>query len=76
MNSDESSENQNSPEITHSISPRLFPLPKQEQGFETKRTLVGLYKQGPLETNQQFAERIVREMHEHLAKSRQRTKRA
>jgi hypothetical protein len=52
---------------------KRFPLPKQAQGFETKRTLVGLYKQGPLETLNQFAERIAREMQEHLAKSQQRT---
>jgi hypothetical protein len=50
---------------------KRFPLLRQEQSqFETKRTLVGLYKQGPLETNDQFAERIVREMQEYLAKSR------
>jgi hypothetical protein len=54
---------------------KRFPLPEREQTeFETKRTLVGLYKQGPLETNDQFADRIVREMQEYLAKSRQRTK--
>ena len=50
MNFDESAANQD--------KEKRFPLPKQEQTrFETKRTLVGLYKQGPLETNQQFAER-------------------
>jgi hypothetical protein len=69
MSSDESATDQD--------EDKRFPLPKQERSqFETKRTLVGLYKQGPLETNQQFAERIDREMHEHLAKSRQRAKRA
>jgi len=36
--------------------------------FDKKRTLVGLYKQGPLETNREFAERIVREFHEYQAK--------
>ena len=57
----------------NSESNKLFPLPKHEESrFETKRTLVGLYKQGPLETTDQFAERIVREIQEHLAKSRQR----
>jgi len=66
MNLDESAANQE--------NEKRFPLPKQEQTrFETKRTLVGLYKQGPLETNQQFAKRIVREMQEYLAKSRQGT---
>ena len=51
---------------------KRFPLPNQEQThFDTKRTLVGLYKQGPLETDDQFAERIVREMQEYQAKSRQ-----
>jgi len=66
MNSDESAANQD--------KEKKFPLPKREQTrFETKRTLVGLYKQGPLETNQQFAERIVREMQEYLAKSREGT---
>ena len=52
---------------------KKFPLPKQEQTrFETKRQLVGLYKQGPLETLQQFAERIVKEMQEYQSKSVQR----
>jgi len=36
--------------------------------FDKKRTLVGLYKQGPLKTNKEFAERIVREFHEYQAK--------
>jgi len=68
MNSEEPAANQD--------KEKRFPLPRQEQTrFETKRTFVGLYKQGPLETNQQFAERIVREMQEHLAKSRQGTNR-
>jgi len=40
---------------------KRFPLPKQEQTrFETKRTLLGLFKQGPLETDDQFAERVAR----------------
>jgi hypothetical protein len=36
--------------------------------FDKKRTLVGLYKQGPLETNREFAERISREFQEYRAK--------
>jgi hypothetical protein len=41
---------------------------KSETRFETKRELIGLYKQGPLEMNREFAERIVREFQEHQAK--------
>jgi len=38
---------------------KRFRLIEQDQSqFETKRTLVGLYKQGPLETTDQFAERV------------------
>ena len=32
---------------------------------DKKRTLIGLYKQRPLETLDQFAERIVRQFQEH-----------
>ena len=54
---------------------KRFPLPEPEPGrFETKRQLMGLFKQGPLETRKQFAERIVKTMQEHLAKSRPRTR--
>jgi len=41
---------------------------KSETRFETKRTLIGLYKQRPLETNREFAERIFREFQEYQAK--------
>jgi hypothetical protein len=34
---------------------------------------VGLFKQGPLETNREFAERVAKEMQKYLAKSRQST---
>jgi hypothetical protein len=38
---------------------KLFPLPKQEPTpFEKQRVLVGLFKQG-LETQQEFARKIV-----------------
>lgn len=70
MNLDESANDQNSPDITHSILRRLFPLAKQEEGFETKRTLVGLFKQGPLETNQQFAERVMEAFRQRTNKSK------
>jgi hypothetical protein len=36
--------------------------------FDKKRMLLGLFKQGPLETNRQFAERIVKAFQEHQAK--------
>jgi hypothetical protein len=93
MNSDESSRNQDSPEITHSIPPRLpikrrsmsyieaklFPLPKQEPTpFEKQRALIGLFKQG-LETQQEFARRIVeayREYQEKKAVKRSRSRKA
>lgn len=69
MNSDKSSRNQDSPEITHAIPPRLFPLPKQEPTqFETQRVLIGLFKLGPLETQKEFAERIVNAFKEYQAK--------
>jgi hypothetical protein len=39
---------------------KKFPLPEQGQSqFETVRELVGLFKQGPLESDQEFAERVV-----------------
>jgi len=41
---------------------------KSETRFETKRTLIGLFKQRPLETNRQFAERIVNAFRAHQAK--------
>jgi hypothetical protein len=41
---------------------------RHETRFETKRELIGLCKQRPLETNREFAERIVRESHEYQAK--------
>lgn len=40
---------------------KKFPLQHQPTGFETKRELIGLFKQGPLETQRQFAERVWRE---------------
>jgi hypothetical protein len=43
---------------------------KSETRFETKRTLIGLFKQGPLETNRQFAERIVGAFRAHRAKQK------
>lgn len=74
MNSD--NPNQNSPEIIHSIpakaseqEAKLFPLPKQEPTpFETHRALIGLFKQGPLETQKEFAQRIVKAFQEYEAK--------
>jgi hypothetical protein len=45
---------------------KRFLLPKQEQEFETKRELVGLFKQGPLETDQQFAQRIMKAFQEYV----------
>jgi hypothetical protein len=51
---------------------RLFPLPKQGQKFETKRMLIGLYKQRPLETDREFAERIVRDFRVYQAKQQAR----
>jgi hypothetical protein len=76
MNSDESSSNQHSAEITHSIpakaseqEAKLFPLPKQEPTpFEKQRALIGLFKQGPLETQKEFAQRIVKAFQEYEAK--------
>jgi DNA anti-recombination protein RmuC len=69
MNSDEYSGNQSAAEITHSISQRLFPLAKREQTrFETKRELLGLFKQGPLETEKEFAERVAKAFQEYQAK--------
>jgi hypothetical protein len=76
MNSDESSRNQDSPEITHSIptkaseqEAKLFPLPQQEPTpFETQRALIGLFKLGPLETQNEFAQRIVKAFQEYEAK--------
>jgi len=53
--------------MTSNVDKR-FPLPNQEQEFETKRELVGLFKQGPLETDRKFAERIVRAFRAHQAK--------
>ena len=41
---------------------------KSETRFETKRELIGLYKQGPLETNREFAERVFEAFRAHQAK--------
>jgi hypothetical protein len=48
---------------------KRFPLPKPaSDDFEKKRELVGLFKQGPLETNREFAERVYKETMKALAK--------
>jgi hypothetical protein len=54
---------------------KRFLLPKQEQEFETKRELVGLFKQGPLETDQQFAQRIMKAFQDYDAKKVDKRKR-
>jgi hypothetical protein len=36
--------------------------------FDEKRRLVGLFKQGPLETNREFAERVFEAFRAHQAK--------
>ena len=43
---------------TRAMVDKKFPLPPSQEDFETKRTLVGLFKQGPLETNREFVERV------------------
>jgi len=49
---------------------KRFPLPNQEQEeFETKRELVGLFKQRPLETNTEFALRIWKANQEYLSQA-------
>jgi hypothetical protein len=55
---------------------RRFPLSNPGPKFETKRELVGLFKQGPLETNREFAERVAKAFQEHHAKrqAKQRAK--
>jgi hypothetical protein len=73
MNSDESSKNQSFPKITHSIPLRLFPLPpKPNPDFESVRELVGLFKQGPLETNRQFAERVFKAWQDYVTRKNAR----
>jgi hypothetical protein len=48
---------------------KRFPLINPRQGqFETKRELVGVFEQGPLETNKEFAERIFAAFQAHQAK--------
>jgi len=68
MKSDESSKNQNSADVTDFVPPRLFPLAKQEPTpFEKQRALIGLFKQGPLETVEEFAQRVWQGWQEHQA---------
>jgi hypothetical protein len=50
---------------------KRFPLPSEQEQFETKRTLVGLFKQGPLETNREFAERVAKTFQQHQVKHSQ-----
>jgi hypothetical protein len=48
---------------------KRFPLPEKEPTrYETKRTLVSLVQWEPLETQEEFTERVWREWQEHQAK--------
>jgi len=58
---------------TRAMVDKKFPLPPSQEDFETKRTLVGLFKQGPLETNKEFALRVWKATQEYQAKKRERS---
>jgi hypothetical protein len=53
---------------TRTMVDKKFPLPPSQEEFESKRTLVGLFKQGPLETNEEFVERVWKAYQEYQAK--------
>jgi hypothetical protein len=52
---------------------KKFPLtPKTEEQFESKRELMGLFRQRPLETEQQFAERVFGACQEYQERQKRR----
>jgi hypothetical protein len=54
---------------------KLFPLPKDPPSRQDeKRTCLGLWKQEPLETTDQFAERVYRETMQAYQASQQKTR--
>jgi hypothetical protein len=59
---------------TRAMADKKFPLPpKQSEEFESKRTLVGLFKQGPLETTKEFALRVWKANQDYLKNSQAKT---
>jgi hypothetical protein len=58
---------------TRAMVDKKFPLPPSQEDFETKRTLVGLFKQGPLETNKEFALRVWKATREYQANKQKRS---